>query len=67
MIFGLLAETTIPKVTNGKENTVLKRQNNAMWKLAPPAREQGVTVQTGGTGGGGSDYDVLGTASRIYF
>ena len=66
MISGLLAETTIPKVTNGKENTVLKQQNNAMSKLAPPAREQDVTVQTGG-GGGGDDDDVLGTASRIYF
>jgi hypothetical protein len=44
----------------------MKQQNNAMSKLAPPAREQGVTVQTGGTGGDDDD-DVLGTASRVFF
>ena len=63
MIFGLSEKITIPKVTNGKENTVLKQQNNAMSKLAAPAREQGGTVQTVGTGGGGGGGDVLGTAS----
>ena len=31
---------------------VLKQQNNAMSNLAPPARKQGFTVQTGGSGFG---------------
>ena len=51
MIFGLLAETTIPKVTNGKERRVLKQRNNAISNLAPPASKQGFVEQTGSSGG----------------
>jgi hypothetical protein len=45
MIFGLSEKTTTPKVTNGKESTVLKQQNNAMSGPIHPARKQGFTVQ----------------------
>ncbi len=51
MIFGSLAETTIPKVTIGNENTVLKRQSNALSNLLPPAKETGLASQTGGVCG----------------
>ena len=51
MIFGLLAKTTIPKVTNGKENTVLKQQNNALSDPSLLLEKQGFTVQTGSSGG----------------
>ena len=37
-----------------------------MSKLAPPAREQGVTVQAGSTGGGGND-DVLDISIKNLF
>ena len=60
MISGLSEKITIPKVTNGKENTVLKQQNNAMSKLAPPARGQGVT-------GSGDGDDILGNSIKNVF